>query len=97
MNHTVVSRPRWQSKLYRVNFFSTTAHATDIVSKHEVEILEKAGEEFSKTDIYKWVEENNVQLGVIHDDNQLSWHRFITFYGDVTEEQYTDYILRFSI
>lgn len=92
----VVSKPQWQSKTYRVTFFSGVVHASDVVKQGELEILKKIGDDFAATEIYHWVEENQIQLGYINSDNQISWHRYITFYGDLTEEQYTDYILRFA-
>lgn len=98
MSRTIVSEPRWQSKekLYRVTLYSGHVHFNDIASNtSEIALLKKVGEDFSKTQIYNWIEENEVRLMYMQNDSHLSWYKTVTFFADITEKQYVDYKLRF--
>jgi hypothetical protein len=50
---------------------------------------------FSLTPEYAWVEANEIDLQYTVDDRAQDWHKQIRFYGDLTEAEYVDYILRF--
>lgn len=90
---------QWPSKtakgLYRVRFFISKIIFTDYVNMSDDQVYWDAANQFKRTNIYEWVEENNVKLHWAEDDNVLAWHKQVVFYGDITEKQMVDYILRF--
>lgn len=92
-------QPQWPSKtnkgLFRVRFFIGKIVFTDYVNMSNDQVYWDAANQFKLTNIYEWVEENNVKLHWAEDDNVLAWHKQVVFYGDLTEKQMVDYTLRF--
>lgn len=81
--------------MHRVRFFSTEILFEDSIKMNSKEIFWTAAKQFKNTAQYNWVENNNVQLCWAEDENLLAWRKQIVFYGNLNEQQYVDYTLRF--
>jgi hypothetical protein len=98
MDTTVLpqSKPQWRfNRPHRVRFYIGNIHADDFINKHNNELYWEFAKKFSETPEYTWVENNDIDLQYTVDDRVQDWHKQIRFYGDLTEEQYVDYCLRF--
>lgn len=80
---------------HRVRLFTEAVHfhnASELTSK---DIYMACAAHFSKTDQYRWVEENSINIEFMMDDLITSWHKTVIFYADLSEPEYVDYSLRF--
>lgn len=90
------SKPTWRyERPHRVRLFRQSLHFHDAYKLNARQIYMHCAEHFSKTDEYRWVEENAIKIDYMSDDLATSWHKTIIFYADLTEAEYVDYALRF--
>ena len=93
---TQQSKPQWRyERPHRVRLFRQSLHFHDAYKLNTRQIYMHCAEHFSKTDEYRWVEENNIKIDYMSDDLVTSWHKTIIFYADLSESEYVDYALRF--
>jgi len=98
MNHTQVLKHQWQSKAantHRVRFFTHMIDMDRMLTDSKVKKFHQVADEFKKTDQYQWVEDNDINLKWMEDDIHFAYSKQVILYGDLTEEQYVDYALRF--
>jgi len=90
------SNPQWRyERPHRVRLFRQSLHFHDAYKLNARQIYMHCAEHFSKTDQYRWVEENNIKIDYMSDDLVTSWHKTVIFYADLSESEYIDYALRF--
>jgi hypothetical protein len=66
-----------------------------MLTDSKVKKFHQVADEFKKTDQYQWVEDNDINLKWMEDDIHFAYSKQVILYGDLTEEQYVDYALRF--
>lgn len=92
------SKHQWQSKhpdKFRVRLFRKEIHLSSAVKFNANEIFWQVANEFKSTPVYRWVEDNSIDLKWEEDDHIASWHKLCLLYADLTQPQYVDYVLRF--
>lgn len=93
---TTQSKHLWRyERPHRVRLFSEAMHFHNAYKLNARQIYLHCAEHFSKTDQYKWVEENSIKIDYMMDDTATSWHKTVIFYADLSEAEYVDYTLRF--
>lgn len=93
---TEQSKPQWRfERPHRVRLFAWRSHINEALKHTTREMYLKAAEQFSQTDKYAWAERNNIKLDYDIDERSVDWFKQVRFYADLTEEEYTDYCLRF--
>lgn len=95
-NVTHQSKPAWRyERPHRVRLFTDPMHFQNASELTTRQIYMHCAEHFSKTDQYRWVEENDIKIEFMMDEYVTSWHKTVIFYADLTEAEYVDYCLRF--
>ena len=95
---TQALKRQWQSKAegtHRVRFFTHMIDMDRMLTDSKVKKFHQVADEFKKTDQYRWVEDNDVNLKWMEDDVHFAYSKQVILYGDLTEAQYVDYALRF--
>ena len=93
---TTQSKPQWRyERPHRVRLFTEAMHIQNALEVSDRQIYEMCAAHFSKTDQYRWVEENDIEIDFMMDDTTFSWHKTVIFYADLCESEYVDYSLRF--
>lgn len=88
------SKHQWRyNRPHRVRLFAYRKHINEF--KGNDILYFEAAKEFSQTNKYSWVENNNVKLAFDIDDLSIDWFKQVRFYADLDEVEYTDYCLRF--
>ena len=80
---------------HRVRLFTEAMHFQNAMELSTKQIYMHCAEHFSKTDEYRWVEENSIKIDFMMDDTSFNWHKTVIFYADLSEAEYVDYALRF--
>lgn len=80
---------------HRVRLFTEAMHFQNAMELSTKQVYMHCAEHFSKTDEYRWVEENDIKIDYFFDDQITSWHKTVMFYADLSEAEYIDYSLRF--
>ena len=80
---------------HRVRFFTHMIDMDRMLSENKIEKFHHVANEFKKTDQYRWVEDNEIDLKWMEDDVHFAYSKQVILYGDLTPEQYTEYALRF--
>lgn len=90
------SKHQWRfERPHRVRLFTEAMHFRNASELTTKQIYLHCAEHFSKTDQYRWVEENSIKIDFMMDDTSFSWHKTVIFYADLSEAEYVDYALRF--
>lgn len=93
---TQQSKPQWRyERPHRVRLFTEAMHIQNAIELNTRQIYEMCAANFSKTDQYRWVEQNDIKINFMMDDTTFSWHKTVIFYADLGEAEYVDYCLRF--
>lgn len=80
---------------HRVRLYTEAIHFNETVKMDAKTIYWQCAKNFSKTDEYKWAADNEITLEYTIDDSMFNWHKTVMFYSDLSDQQYTDYALRF--
>jgi len=90
------SKHQWRyERPHRVRLFTEAMHFHNAYKLNSHQIYLHCAEHFSKTEQYRWVEENDIKIDFMMDDQATSWHKTVIFYADLSEAEYVDYTLRF--
>lgn len=90
------SKHQWRfNRPHRVRLFAWRSHISEALKFTTRDMYLRAAEQFSQTDKYVWAERNEVKLAFDIDERSQDWFKQVRFYADLTEEEYTDYCLRF--
>jgi hypothetical protein len=90
------SKPQWRyERPHRVRLFTQNLHFNDAAELNPNQIYWHCAEHFSKTDQYRWVEENSIKIEYAVDEGVTAWYKTVMFYADLSESEYVDYSLRF--
>ena len=90
------SKRQWRyERPHRVRLFTEAMHFQNASELTPKDIYIHCAEHFSKTEQYRWVEDNAIKIDFMMDDLTFSWHKTVIFYADLNESEYVDYCLRF--
>lgn len=93
---TTQSKPQWRyERPHRVRLFNSPIHFNDAAELTTRQVYKHCAEHFSKSDQYRWAEENSIKIEFMMDDHVFSWHKTVVFYANLSESEYVDYSLRF--
>lgn len=81
---------------HRVVFFEALIDLTEFTSIGECKAFFEMTKAFVNSDVYTWIEENQIKLTEYSFDDFPSWHKTLKIVGILNKAQMVDYILRFK-
>lgn len=89
---------QWQTRppaTHRVRLHVEEYNLTDDIVSSKTAVFKNVLSKFKHTNLAQWCIDNQVELKFQYDHDIRHWFHVAVIYCDLTEDQYSDYILRF--